>query len=222
MRRSRLASSLSSAYYDRLISERAGHPMRTIGKHVGWKDAARATSETIKPAGARDRKRSAQIRPFDLSLPMALLRAREAVMVYFRTLHRHAGISEQQWRTLRALLNSGPVDVTTLAQRTYLQMPSLSRILKNLEARGLIERRVQKSDQRRSLISISGRGRDLIQSEGPNSERQYAMIRDRFGADRLRRLYGLLEELEHALSENGQKKRASSLRETRKSKKDIK
>ena len=43
------------------------------------------------------------LREFDRSLPMALLRAREAVMARFRPLFRLHGVTEQQWRVLRAL-----------------------------------------------------------------------------------------------------------------------
>lgn len=141
---------------------------------------------------------------------MALLRAREAVMIYFRTLHRHAGISEQQWRTLRALYDSPPVDVSTLADRTYLQMPSLSRILRGLHSQGLVERREHKGDQRRSFVTISNAGRKLIASEAPVSEQQYGAICARFGEKNLKQLYRLLEGLERAL-DNKQHRGAPSI-----------
>src|SRR5258708_15845358 len=68
------------------------------------------------------------------SLPIALLRAREAVMSYFRPHHHKGGITEQQWRVIRVLYLDGETDATTLARRSYLLAPSLSRILKDLEA----------------------------------------------------------------------------------------
>ena len=37
------------------------------------------------------------------NLPQALLRAREAVMRYFRPNLKIAGVTEQQWRVIRAL-----------------------------------------------------------------------------------------------------------------------
>ena len=42
------------------------------------------------------------MRPFDQSLPMALLRAREAVMRGFRRVLREYGLNEQEWRIIRA------------------------------------------------------------------------------------------------------------------------
>ena len=43
------------------------------------------------------------MRPFEQSLPMALLRAREAVMRGFRRVLREHGLNEQEWRIIRAL-----------------------------------------------------------------------------------------------------------------------
>jgi hypothetical protein len=42
-------------------------------------------------------------RSFARSLPMALLKAREAVMVRFRPSLRAHGLTEQQWRVLRIM-----------------------------------------------------------------------------------------------------------------------
>src|SRR5260370_20470549 len=78
----------------------------------------------------------AQIMDDRQSLPIALLRAREAVMSYFRPHHRKGGITEQQWRVIRVLSLDGETDATSLARRSYLLAPSLSRILKDLEAGG--------------------------------------------------------------------------------------
>src|SRR3954454_3510617 len=78
------------------------------------------------------------MRDFSQSLPMALLRAREAVMRQFRPSLRRQGLTEQQWRLLRALAAVDAIEVTELARVAFLLGPSLSRIVRDLEARGLI------------------------------------------------------------------------------------
>ena len=98
------------------------------------------------------------MRDFSRSLPMSLLRAREAVMRQFRPSLRHHGLTEQQWRILRALAAVETIEVTELARMAFLLGPSLSRILRDLEARQLIERRVAKADLRRAVVSISAKG----------------------------------------------------------------
>lgn len=138
------------------------------------------------------------MRPFEQSLPMALLRAREAAMRRFRPVLAEHDLTEQQWRVLRALTaTGGPVEPTVLAEQTFLLPPSLSRILSNLEGRGLIERSVATHDQRRSRIELSPDGRNLVRTVAPSSEAAYRRIEQRFGTARLQHL---LEEL-HDLAE---------------------
>lgn len=141
-----------------------------------------------------------KMRRFEHSLPMALLRAREAAMAYFRPLHRARGVTEQQWRVIRALHEADENDVTTLAERTCLMLPSLSRILRQLVRRGLVARRILSADLRRSMISLTRSGRALVDKGSRQSEEQYAEITRRFGAARLRALYALLAEFERALA----------------------
>jgi homoprotocatechuate degradation regulator HpaR len=140
------------------------------------------------------------MRGFSQSLPMALLRAREAVMRRFRPGLRSQGVTEQQWRILRALAHSGPLEVTALAESTFLLAPSLSRILPDLEARGYISRRQLDSDLRRAVVSLEPRGLKLIAAHAPDSEEIYEDIARSFGRERLEQLFKLLRELEETLA----------------------
>src|SRR4051794_24912283 len=64
--------------------------------------------------------RKVPMRDFSQSLPMALLRAREAVMRQFRPSLRQHGLTEQQWRILRALAAVDATEVTELARLAFL------------------------------------------------------------------------------------------------------
>lgn len=140
------------------------------------------------------------MRGFSQSLPMALLRAREAVMRRFRPGLRDQGVTEQQWRILRALAHAGSLEVTALAEATFLLAPSLSRILPDLESRGLISRRQMDSDLRRAIVSLEPKGLKLIAAHAPNSEETYDYIARSFGRERLDQLFTLLRELEETLA----------------------
>src|SRR6201985_2701318 len=113
--------------------------------------------------------RQVPMREFSRSLPMSLLRAREAVMRQFRPSLREHGLTEQQWRILRALAAIDAVEVTELAHTAFLLGPSLSRILRDLEARHLIERKTAKTDLRRGVISMSEKGLRLMEVVAPSS-----------------------------------------------------
>ena len=136
------------------------------------------------------------MRPFSQSLPMALLRAREAAMRRFRPLLAAHDLTEQQWRVLRALTAADDrLDLTGLAERTALQAPSASRIIANLEGRGLVERRTTDGDQRRASLGLTSAGRQLVRRIAPHSEAAYNRIEEEFGAERLARLLDELAEL---------------------------
>jgi homoprotocatechuate degradation regulator HpaR len=140
------------------------------------------------------------MRDFSRSLPMSLLRAREAVMRQFRPSLRDHGLTEQQWRILRALASVDRIEVTELARVAFLLGPSLSRILRDLEARHLIERRTAKADLRRGVVSISPKGVRLIEAVAPTSEAIYAAITARYGARKLAELQDMLRALEDDLT----------------------
>src|SRR6201994_2623290 len=143
--------------------------------------------------------RRGPMREFSRSLPMSLLRAREAVMRQFRPSLRHHGLTEQQWRILRALSAVDAIEVTELAHVAFLLGPSLSRILRDLEARHLIERKAAKADLRRAVVSITPRGLALIEAVAPSSEAIYAAITKRYGARKLAELQEMLGALEASL-----------------------
>lgn len=167
------------------------------------KDGGRRGTATPSAVAGTDAPDASQmpIRGFSRSLPMALLRAREAVMRHFRVPLRAHGLTEQQWRILRALTSFESIEVTELARVAYLLGPSLSRILRDLEERRLIERRTLKADLRRGIVSITPKGLRLIEAVAPSSEAIYAEITRRYGADRLAELQDLLHALETSLAD---------------------
>ena len=72
-------------------------------------------------------------------------------MRQFRPSLRRHDLTEQQWRILRALAAIDTIEVSELARTAFLLGPSLSRILRDLEARKLIERKTAKTDLRRGV-----------------------------------------------------------------------
>lgn len=152
-------------------------------------------------ASGKTGARRLPMREFSRSLPMSLLRAREAVMRQFRPSLRNHGLTEQQWRILRALTAVDAIEVTELARMAFLLGPSLSRILRDLEARHLIERRIAKADLRRAMVSISAKGLKLIEAVAPSSEAIYAAMTKRYGARKLAELQDMLHALESSLAD---------------------
>src|SRR6201997_3474218 len=158
-----------------------------------------ARKKSPNGAGTSSPARRVPMREFSRSLPMSLLRAREAVMRQFRPSLRRHDLTEQQWRILRALAAIEAIEVTELARTAFLLGPSLSRILRDLEARRLVERKTLKADLRRAVVSISEKGLRLMERVAPTSEQIYAAITRSYGARRLAELQDMLGELEISL-----------------------
>lgn len=129
------------------------------------------------------------------SLPMCLLRARESIMAQFRPMLARHDVTEQQWRVLRALNENSPLDATDVADRASILAPSLTRIIKALEDRGLITKGKFADDGRRVQLSITPAGSKFIAEISPERRAIYQDIEDRFGPEDLERLLDMLEAL---------------------------
>ncbi|WP_306045823.1 homoprotocatechuate degradation operon regulator HpaR [Nioella sp. MMSF_3534] len=142
-----------------------------------------------------DRSNRPEIRRTSRSLPIALLRARETVMGPIREMLAQSGINEQKWRVLRVLDEEGPMEQTALAARACLLLSSLTRILKTMEGEGLLSREADRADRRKSIVSVTDKGRGLIRTHLPEAEALFAALTARYGAERMEELLDLLEEL---------------------------
>lgn len=135
------------------------------------------------------------MRKFEDSLPLQLLKAREATMAFFRPLLQQHSLTEQQWRVLRALYEHQELESKQLAELCCILSPSLTGIIKRLEQQDLIQRRKSEEDQRRVLISMTLQARQLFEKLSPEVEQHYKRMTDKFPQEKLQQLTGLLHEL---------------------------
>lgn len=129
------------------------------------------------------------------SLPMSLLRARELVMTNFRPMLAKYDVTEQQWRVIRVLGESSPLDASEVAERASILAPSLTRIIKTLEDRGFITRGKFEDDGRRVHLAIAPAGMALIEDVTPERRAIYQRLEDRIGKQDIDRLLDMLEEM---------------------------
>lgn len=136
------------------------------------------------------------LRRTDRSLPIALLRAREVLMIPVREMLLESRISEQKWRVLRVVEESGPIKQTQIAEKACLHLSSLTRIMHALERDGLLERSCDDFDKRKSTAVITHAGRDLIMEHTARSDDIFTRLENQFGSDKLETLLDLLDELQ--------------------------
>lgn len=127
---------------------------------------------------------------------MALLRARELTMGYFRPMLNEHGLTEQQWRVIRVLQEYGELEFHDLSRVAWIQPPSLTGILTRLERAALVRRTRSRSDQRRLHLSLSRAGLRRFETVSREAEQRYGLIERRLGRTRLRSLMKILREFD--------------------------
>ena len=134
------------------------------------------------------------------NLPLLLLQARERVIGRFRPLLNANGITEQQWRIVRALLETGPLEPREIVAVCGISSPSLAGVLARMEELGFVTRERLDHDQRRMLVSLTAKSRTLAARMAPQVEAAYAELEAQAGAPLLQRLYAVLDELVETLA----------------------
>jgi len=130
------------------------------------------------------------------SLPIALMRARERVMSPIREMLAKSDITEQQWRILRSLSEFGEMDSTSLAERSALLTPSLTRIINSMQSKGLVLQRRDEIDKRRQMITITASGQKIIDDNLAEATAIMQKLKHSLGSDNYEKLLDLLSLLE--------------------------
>jgi DNA-binding MarR family transcriptional regulator len=76
------------------------------------------------------------------------------------------------WRILALLQERDGITIGELAEESLIERTLLSRVLQQLERRGLLRRRLDNSDKRRAVIKIEPKGLALFEQIHPIGRRQ--------------------------------------------------
>jgi DNA-binding MarR family transcriptional regulator len=93
----------------------------------------------------------------------ALVVASRSVLSVYRPLLDPLGLTHPQYLVMLALWGDSPLSVGEIGALLQLDSPTLSPLLKRLEAAGLITRRRSGDDERQVNIDLTQRGRELRQ-----------------------------------------------------------
>ena len=129
------------------------------------------------------------------NLPHLLLRARDTLMAQFRPLLSEFGLTEQQWRILRELLEQGSQEPRQLCETCSISSPSIVGMLVRMEEAGLIARARMPHDQRRVLVSLTPKSRQIARQLVPQIEARYAALEQTLGVDAMQEVYDTLDAL---------------------------
>jgi homoprotocatechuate degradation regulator HpaR len=115
------------------------------------------------------------------NLPLLLMQARERVISYFRPILNAHGITEQQWRIVRVLLEVPALEPRQIGDLCSISSPSMAGVLERMEQAGYITRRRVEHDQRRVLVSLTPKSRELAAGMATEIDATYRRIEERLG-----------------------------------------
>ncbi|WP_227746683.1 homoprotocatechuate degradation operon regulator HpaR [Paraburkholderia franconis] len=152
------------------------------------------------------RSRTPTPRPMHRNLPMLLLRARELMMARFRPLLTAQGLTEQQWRIIRALHENGPLEPRQLCALCTISSPSLAGVLARMEDLGHVTKERFEDDQRRVRVSLTAQSAEIVERMAPLLEAEYRALERQVGAQIVDDLYVAVDALisELAKGEEGE------------------
>ena len=141
--------------------------------------------------------------PLDSYLPYLLNRAGARIAAAFSEEVRPLGATLQMWRVLAALREGDGRRMGDLSETTSIEVSTLTRLVDNMEKKGLVARRRDAADARVVALHVTPAGRRLTQRITPIAERYESVALAGFTAAEadtlkaaLRRLYSNMEALE--------------------------
>ncbi|MES1976399.1 MAG: homoprotocatechuate degradation operon regulator HpaR [Pseudomonadota bacterium] len=126
------------------------------------------------------------------NLPLLMLQAREGLIARFRPVLQSAGLTEQQWRVLRVLSESGTQEPKDLVKLCRISSSSIAGVLARMEEVGLVKKVRLAHDQRRVHVSASNPGLKVALKLAPDVNRIYAEVEEALGKDFTEQLYQAL------------------------------
>nr|MBL8409736.1 homoprotocatechuate degradation operon regulator HpaR [Dechloromonas sp.] len=129
------------------------------------------------------------------NLPQLFLRAREELLCHFRPIITHFGLTEQQWRILRALSEMDQLEPREICEICHILSPSLAGVLTRMEEMGLVTRTRMQEDQRRVIVRLTPKSEKLVSELGPLIVAQYRLIEESFGPELIKQLYDVMDRV---------------------------
>ncbi len=119
----------------------------------------------------------------------------------FRPVLNQHGLTEQQWRILRVLLDEDGLEPRQLSERCLISSPSMAGVLMRMEEAGLIKRTRMAHDQRRVTVTVTPATKRLGKRIAPMIEREYQALEKRVGVKQLQQVYDTLDALQKNLGD---------------------
>lgn len=129
-----------------------------------------------------------------------LAAASDAASTQFHTVVRRAGLRVPEWRVLACLVDQDGEMITRLARFSLIEQSRLTRIVDQMDKRGLVVRKADIEDKRRVRVYLTAKGKRLatkLVAEAKQHEAQLLLtLKDTNGDEIKDALRSLLNSLE--------------------------
>jgi len=110
-----------------------------------------------------------------------------------RMIEARWGLRNTDLRLMNILDQSDPMAVSEISRRAHVDKAWVSRSLRSLETRGLVERRADPADTRLTLFALTGHGQSLLEEVRPHALQGELKLLDGIDGERLKRMLDRLE-----------------------------
>lgn len=135
---------------------------------------------------------------------MLLLQVRAAIIGRFRHVLKKTGLTEQQFRILRALHVRGTLEPRELCAICHISSPSLSGVLARMDTMGLVQRERHPDDQRRQHVSLSPRANQMFADVSEDMEAVYQELEAVLGPAFVDQMYAMCDTVLEVLNPSGE------------------
>jgi len=134
-------------------------------------------------------------RGFTDHIAVRIVRISEALMrAATQTIEKRWGLKNTDLRLLTELDAAETLTVATLARRVHVDKAWVSRSLRDLETRGLVQRNGDPGDSRKTLVGLSVAGRELLEQVRPQTLRSELALLEGIDARALKAMLDRLEQ----------------------------
>lgn len=102
-------------------------------------------------------------------IPYILFRLSNRLDQMLRENLRELGISQARWRVMALLRALEPSNISQIVELTFMEQPTISRVVQQLERDGLASRSISETDQRAAYISLTTKGRSFFDEIYPKA-----------------------------------------------------
>lgn len=90
-------------------------------------------------------------------------------LIMMRDVIHGTGLNIAEWRLICTLGDRGPLNLTAISKSMAVDLGRTSRLLKSMEASGLISRNIDPNDRRVSFFDLSEKGREYFERHWPKA-----------------------------------------------------